>query len=135
MRLEFMPVHLNVVRFPLERRVPPSLRLLRAIAPDLREVALVAEAFGLPDIRADLRHLADARMAERLAEERLPVEPQARRSALKLIMRPLVVRAVRACSRGSKMLDEAIAAQGRYLLAQQAGDRTAIGLLEAADAA
>ena len=48
MRLEFMPLHLNVVRFPLERRLPPSLRVLRAIAPDLREAAMVAEAFGLP---------------------------------------------------------------------------------------
>ena len=57
MRLEFMTVHFNVVRFPLERRLPPSLRVLRAIAPDLREAAVVAEAFGLPEITSDVRHV------------------------------------------------------------------------------
>ena len=135
MRLEFMPVHFNVVRFPLERRLPPSLRVLRAIAPDLREAAIVAEAFGLPEITSDVRHVFDAQMAKRLADERLPTEPRARRAALLLIMRPLVVRAVRACSRAAEMLDEAMRAQRRYLLAQQMGDRKANALSDAADAA
>ena len=128
MRLEFMPVHFNIVRFPLERRLPPSRRVLRAIAPDLREADIVAEAFGLPEITSDVRHVFDAQMAKRLADERLPTEPRARRAALLLIMRPLVVRAVRACSR-------AMRAQRRYLLAQQIGDRKANALSDAADAA
>lgn len=50
MRLELMPIHPNVVRFPLERRVAPSLSLVRQIAPDPREVAVVAEVFGLPPV-------------------------------------------------------------------------------------
>ncbi len=38
MRIEFMPGMTNVVRFPLEVRVEPSLELLLDIAPDCREV-------------------------------------------------------------------------------------------------
>jgi len=41
MRIEFMPGMTNVVRFPLEVRVEPSLELLLDIAPDCREVDLV----------------------------------------------------------------------------------------------
>ena len=47
MRIELMPGMTNVVRFPLENRVQPSIALLRAIAPDCREVELVAEALIL----------------------------------------------------------------------------------------
>ena len=56
MRVELLPGMTNVVRFPVERRARPTLELLRGIAPDVREVLNLAEAFGmempLPDLRS-----------------------------------------------------------------------------------
>jgi len=51
----------NVVRFPLEVRVEPSLELLLDIAPDCREVDLVAEAFDLDRRLHEARGAADWR--------------------------------------------------------------------------
>jgi hypothetical protein len=45
MHVELMPGMTNVLRFPLVRRIEPSLDLLWEIAPDRREVELVAESF------------------------------------------------------------------------------------------
>jgi len=54
MSVELLSGMTNVVRFPVERRARPTLELLRGIAPDVREVMNVAEAFGmerpLPDL-------------------------------------------------------------------------------------
>ena len=104
------------VRFPLERRLPPSLRVLRAIAPDLREAAMVAEAFGLPELTPELRGASQAKMARRLRAEWVPREPVAKRVALALMGRPWVVGAVRACSRAAEMMAEAGMAQRRYVV-------------------
>ena len=46
MRVELVPGMTNVVRFPVEFRVKPSLDLLREIAPDSREVDQVVDAWG-----------------------------------------------------------------------------------------
>lgn len=51
MRVELMPGALDVLRFPLERRVPPSLRLWWKIAPEM-----------------DLLHVVEASMAGQLRE-------------------------------------------------------------------
>jgi hypothetical protein len=37
----------NVIRFPVELRARPSIALVLDLAPDLQEVTLIAEAFGL----------------------------------------------------------------------------------------
>ena len=134
MRLEFMPIHPNVVRFPLERRVAPSLSLVRQIAPDPREVAVVAEVFGLPPVTTAWRQDADAAMAARLRRQTLPVEPEARRLALGRLLRPLVVRAVQACVRAEQVLGAAVEAQQRHLETEQAGFLYARSLRVAADA-
>src|SRR6516225_3110456 len=65
----------NVIRFPVELRVTPSIDLLFDIAPDSREVDLIAEAFGFdwPD-------------------------PEGRREALNAMLKPIVERAVAACA-------------------------------------
>ena len=47
MRAELLPGVTNVVRFPVERRVWPTLELLREIAPDVREVLAMADALGV----------------------------------------------------------------------------------------
>lgn len=61
MRIELSPGCSNVIRFPVEERAKPSLDLLRDIVPDLREICLVAEAFGLEEPAFDIRGEADQR--------------------------------------------------------------------------
>ena len=46
MRYETMSLGSNVIRFPVELRAKPSIDLLSEVAPDSREVELIAEAFG-----------------------------------------------------------------------------------------
>ena len=46
MRYETMTLGSNVIRFPVELRAKPSIDLLIEVAPDSREVELIAEAFG-----------------------------------------------------------------------------------------
>ena len=67
MRIALMAGTTNVLRFPVEQRAKPSLDLLRDIAPDLREISLVAEAFGLDEPSGGIRDEADRKTAERIA--------------------------------------------------------------------
>ena len=48
MQIELLPGLTNVIRFPLEERVRPSIMLLHEIEPDVREVLNLAEAFQSP---------------------------------------------------------------------------------------
>lgn len=66
MRIELLPGQLNVVRFPVEFRVAPSVGLLREIAPDVREVYAMAEAFGIEGPVHGLRDQVDRETAERI---------------------------------------------------------------------
>ena len=74
MRIELLPGMTNVVRFPVERRARPTLGLLRDIAPDVREVVSLAEAFGMEMPAPDLRGRTDAATAEHIATS-APVAP------------------------------------------------------------
>ena len=74
MRIELLPGMTNVVRFPVERRARPTLGLLRDIAPDVREVMSLAEAFGMEMPAPDLRGRTDAATAEHIATN-APVAP------------------------------------------------------------
>src|SRR5208337_3996633 len=49
MRWELLPGSSNVYRFPVELVAKPTADLLRSVAPDVREVSLIAEAFGLEE--------------------------------------------------------------------------------------
>lgn len=69
MRIEFMPGETNVLRFPVERRVRPTINRLRNIAPDIREVLAIAEAFDLDPPVHDLRDRVDASTAEYIANQ------------------------------------------------------------------
>ena len=46
MRYETLTLGGNVIRFPVELRAKPSIDLLIDVAPNSREVELIAEAFG-----------------------------------------------------------------------------------------
>jgi hypothetical protein len=97
MRYETMSLGSNVIRFPVELRAKPSIDLLIEVAPDSREVELIAEAFGFEPPDPDGRGKADRAMAETIGKRDLPADPKERRAALNAILKPLVDRAVAAC--------------------------------------
>jgi hypothetical protein len=88
----------NVIRFPVELRAKPSIGLLIDVAPDSREVELIAEAFGFDAPDPEARTEADHAMAEAIAKTDLPADPKARRAVLNAMLKPLVERAVAACA-------------------------------------
>ena len=90
MRYETMTLGSNVIRFPVELRVKPSIDLLIEVAPDSREVELIAEAFGFEAPDPDGRRKADRAMAETIAKADLPAGPEERRAALNAMLKPLV---------------------------------------------
>jgi hypothetical protein len=72
------------------------------IAPDLREVCLGAEAFGLEEPAVDIRGEADRAMAEKIGMTCWPDDPTERKAALDALLNPLVERAVAACRAAHK---------------------------------
>lgn len=123
MRIETMPGTTNVVLFPLERRAPPTLELMRELAPDPRVVFGTAEAFDLDPPPDGLRQRVDAETAEWILNQ-VPARPgPEREAALAQLLGPLVGRAVAACRASGDAWDAAEAAQESVLAAQAAGRR------------
>lgn len=121
MRVEFVSMATNVVRFPVERRAKPTLALLSDIAPDGREVELVAEAFGFDPPDGDLRDRTDRATAERLAGMTLPAGRTERRAVLAGMLNPVVVRAVAACGAAHEAARRSDEAAGKLADAQIEG--------------
>src|SRR5207245_3470067 len=96
MRVELLPGMTNVVRFPLERRARPTLELLRGVAPDVREVLNVAEAFGMAMPVPDLRERVDAATAEHIANQ-TPAGGAAREAMLCELLEQVVAGAIASC--------------------------------------
>ncbi len=98
MRWELLPGSSNVYRFPVEIAAKPTADLLRSVAPGVREVSLVAEAFGLEEPPMEVRNASDRAMAERIAATTCwPEDSRATGSALEAMLRLLVERAIRMC--------------------------------------
>jgi hypothetical protein len=128
MRYETLTMGGNVMRFPFELRAKPSIDLLIDVAPDSREVELIAEAFGFdapdPEGRA---------MAERIATMDLPVDRQERRAALSAILKPFVDRAVAACAQARQASLRSDADNEKFAKAQMEGGYWLAPLKETAD--
>jgi hypothetical protein len=123
----------NVIRFPVELRAKPSIDLLIDVAPDSREVDLIAEAFGFeaPDPEGQAR--ADQAMAEQIAEMDLPVDREDRQAALNAILKPFVDRAVAACAEARQASLRSDADNEKFAQAQMDGGYWLAPLREAAD--
>lgn len=128
-----MPGLTNVVRFPIELRMAPSIDLIYEIEPDVREVLSVGESFFLvlPDL--DLRDQVDAHTAAYIAEHVLPLAPHERRPALDEMLRPIVARAVEACRTADQVGKRSVEAQQRLHQAQVTGSSWLEPLEQAAD--
>ena len=123
----------NVVRFPIELRAKPSIDLLRDVAPDSREVDLIAEAFGFDAPDREVRGKADRAMAERIAAMDLPLDRKARLGALNEILKPFVDRAVAACARARQASVRSDVDNEKLAIAQIEGGYWIAPLREAAD--
>jgi hypothetical protein len=132
--IELLPGLTNVVRFPLEQRVAPSMEVIFGIQPDCREVERVAEAFHLELPPFDLHHHVDAQTAVHIAEHVLPLTPSERKPALDALLWPVLARAVEACRHADRMGQRATKAQERLLAAQVEGNSWLAPLEAEADA-
>jgi hypothetical protein len=125
----------QVIRFPVELVARPTTDLLRSLAPDSRQVSLVAEAFGLDEPSIEVRHEADRAMAERIAMTTCwPEEKNAKRAALEKMLKPLVERAIRLCREARAAGKRSDEAAGKFVTAQLAGGYWLKPLEETSDA-
>jgi len=127
--IELMPGLTNVVRFPVEERVAPSMAVIHGIEPDVREVLQVCEGFFLELPDPEHANQVDAETARHIAEQVLPLAPSERGPALDDLLRPMVATAVKACRRADQVGKRAVAAGERLALAQAGGGQW-LGLLE-----
>src|SRR3984957_6366734 len=135
MRYETLTLGGNVIRFPVEVRAKPSIDLLIDVAPDSREVELIAEAFGFKEPDPEGRAKADRKMAEQIAEMamELPVDRKERRAALNALLKPFVDRAVAACAEARQAALRSDADNEKFAKAQMEGGYWLAPLKEAAD--
>lgn len=120
MSVELLSGTTNVVRFPIERRARPTLELLRGIAPDVREVMNVAEAFGMERPLPDLREQADVATAEHIANQ-IPAGGAEREALLGDMLEPIIAEAIASCRAAHDAWLEAAAAEEALVRARQAG--------------
>ncbi len=120
-KIELMAGTTNVVRFPVERRARPTMDELRKLAPDVREAMNFAESFGLSMPEHDARHMADAEMADHIANHVRPEPGSQRKASLEALLEPLIVRAVAACRAAHDAALAATEAQQRLVDAQSQG--------------
>ena len=123
MKIELIPGLSNVVRFPVEDRVVPSMDLLNQIGPDPDEVAAVAESFQLDEGDPDLQDATDRETARHIAEQILPLglDANALKRRLAELLDPVVGRAVLACREHGKVAKAAYAAHEVALKAKTEG--------------
>jgi len=122
MRWELLPATGNVYRFPVELAAKATADLLRSVAPDVREVSLVAEAFGLDEPPIEIRNASDRAMAERIAATTCwPENARAKRAALEAMLKPLLERALRMCREAREAGSQSDDAAEKFVSAELEG--------------
>jgi len=121
MNVEMLPGLANVVRFPIELRVAPSMEVIYEIEPDCREVFQIAESFKLELPDPDLANQVDAETAIYIAEHVLPLTPSEQKAALGELLDPVVKRAVHACRFMDRVSKQSLQAELALLQAQTEG--------------
>ena len=91
----------NVVRFPVEEVGRPTLELMRALAPGLRTIDMVASAYGLELPEPEFRDRVDAEAAEHILNH-VDSDPGARRMQQLTAMPEPVVKAAVEAARASR---------------------------------
>ncbi len=134
MQIELVPGLTNVIRFPIEDRVRPSIELIYDIQPDAREVLAVAEAFHLESCDLNLQHVVDQETATFIAEQLPPSDSEDRKPALTALLEPVMAKAVQACRQQRTIAVQAVEAQQRALAAKTAGGYWLAPLEERAEA-
>lgn len=124
MRIELLQGQTNVIRFPVERRAPATLDLMRELAPDVREVLNVADALDLAVDGIELRDDVDAATADYVLNHVITERGERRRQALNDILQPYVETAVTAARLAHDKRDELGDAQQRLAAAVSRGDWT-----------
>jgi len=119
MRVELFPGLSNVIRFPLELHARPSLELMRELAPDVREIMAIAEAFGIETPAHDLRARVDEETAAHIAAHLVPSDPPwVRVSFLNQLLDSVVAGTIAACREAQTVWAEVTqvrdALQGAY---------------------
>lgn len=104
----------NVVRFPVEEVGRPTLELMRALAPDLRTIDMLADAYGLELPAVEFRDRVDAEAAEHILNH-VESEPGLRRTQqLAAVLDPVLKAAVDA-ARASRRAWGAVGEGRRHL--------------------
>jgi hypothetical protein len=125
----------QVIRFPVELVARPTTDLLWSLAPDIRHVSLVAEAFGLDEPPFEIRDDADRAMAERIAMTSCwPEDANAKRAALEKMLKPLVERAIRLCRQSLEAGKRSDEAADKFVTAELTGGYWLQPLEEMSDA-
>ena len=112
----------NVIRFPLERIRGLSIDLLREIAPDVREVLLAADSYGLDNPRHDLSDIVDARTAEYILNE-ASRQPGAARTRMLDAMASQVIEAAATACRAAQAAHRAASVMRQSLEAARRADQ------------
>jgi hypothetical protein len=112
MLVEILPGTDNVIRFPVEMRERPSMRLLYQLQPDVRTLFMHAEGLGFELPPHDLRDRTDHATAGHIAAH-LDDDGRAPQSFLEELLAPLLQRAVEAARNAIVAGRTAMAAQQR----------------------
>ena len=114
----------NVVRFPFELR-ETSLLTLGDVEPDLREIDLIAEAFGLDVPDLDLAEQAEIEAVKMLKTVQVPEDANARRKVLRRMEREALRSAIVASREARRAIKSSDEMQARAVAARNAGDGSA----------
>jgi hypothetical protein len=95
MQIEMLLGSDNVIRFPVEMRENPSMRLLHQLRPDVRVLFMQAEGLGFELPQHGLRDCTDQATAEHIAGH-LDADGRAPKQFLDELLEPLLQRAVEA---------------------------------------